>query len=133
MLVSLSGSFQTAPAFWLDPKNGVVYSVAVQTPQYRATSLDALLNTPVSAAQSGLTQQLSNVVQVAPDRQLAVVSHYNITPVVDVYASVEGRDLGSVSNQVQQLVDDMRPRLARGHHLPYPGQWRPFRSWLSDL
>jgi multidrug efflux pump subunit AcrB len=133
MLVSLSGSFQTAPAFWLDPKNGVVYSVAVQTPQYRVTSLDALLNTPVSAAQSGLTQQLSNVVQVAPDRQVAVVSHYNITPVVDVYASVEGRDLGSVSNQVQQLVDDMRPRLARGAQLAVRGQVQTMRSSFVGL
>src|SRR5882757_1225898 len=133
MLVSLSGSFQTAPAFWLDPKNGVVYNVAVQTPQYRVASLDALLNTPVSAAQGGLTQQLNNVVQVAPDRQLAVVSHYNITPVVDVYASVEGRDLGSVSRQVQQLVDDMRPRLARGALLAVRGQVETMRSSFIGL
>ncbi len=133
MLVTLSGSFQTAPAFWLDPKNGVVYNVAIQAPQYRVTSLDALLNTPVSATSDGQTQQMNNVVQIAPDHQLAVVSHYNIAPVIDVYASVEGRDLGSVSAQVQKQVDDMRPKLRRGAQLAVRGQVQTMRSSFAGL
>ena len=92
VLVSLAGSFQTAPAFWLNPQNGVVYQIAVQTPQYRVDSLDALLNIPVgtSVAAGGTTQLLGNLVEAKPGRSLAVVSRYNITPAIDVYVSVQG-------------------------------------------
>ena len=95
--MSLSSSFQTAPTFWLNPINGVVYQVAVTSPQYRVDSLDALLRTPVAssrggAAQAGGPQLLGNLVQVSPAVQPQVVSHFNITPVVDVYAAVQGRD-----------------------------------------
>ncbi|MGZ5276708.1 MAG: efflux RND transporter permease subunit, partial [Caldimonas sp.] len=91
VLVSLSGSSQTAPAFWLNPQNGVVYSIAVQTPQYRVDSLDSLLNVPVAGATgTGEPQLLRNLVEATPTSQLAVVSRYNILPAVDVYASVQG-------------------------------------------
>ena len=99
VLVSLSGSSQTAPAFWLNPQNGVVYQIAVQAPQYRVDSLDALLNMPVAGTGAGTaaaapTQLLGNLVEATPARQPAVVSRYNITPAVDVYVSVQGTDLG---------------------------------------
>ena len=103
VLVSLSGSSQTAPAFWLNPQNGVVYNVAVQTPQTSVDSLDTLLNMPVAGtgnAAAGNTQLLGNLVEVKPGRQLAVASRYNISPAVDVYVSVQGTDLASVAGKV---------------------------------
>ncbi|MFJ2986481.1 efflux RND transporter permease subunit [Collimonas sp. NPDC087041] len=141
VLVSLSGSFQTAPAFWLNPANGVVYNIAVQTPQYQVDNLDALLRTPVSAnsGASGLangaapTQLLSNLVQVAPAQQLADVSHYNVTPVVDLYVSAGGRDLGGVSGDVEKLVDQLRPSLPRGTHIVIRGQVDTMKSSFIGL
>ena len=141
VLVSLAGSFQTAPAFWLNPANGVVYNIAVQTPQYQVDSLDALLRTPVgssgaaAAAGSGAmpTQLLSNLVQVAPAAQLADVSHYNVTPVVDLYVSAEGRDLGGVSGDVEKLVDQLRAELPRGTHVVIRGQVDTMKSSFIGL
>jgi CzcA family heavy metal efflux pump len=138
LLVSLSGSFQTAPAFWLNPTNGVVYSVAVQTPQYQIDSLDSLLRTPVNPGSSApgsatSTQLLSNLVQVQPAQQLADVSHYNITPVIDLYVSVEGRDLGGVSGEVEKLVDTLRPNLPRGTHVVIRGQVETMKSSFIGL
>ena len=96
VLVSLSSSFQTAPSFWLDPQNGVSYSVAVQTPQYRLDSLQALENTPIGAARRGAAPQiLGNLVDDLDDRAAAEVSHYNAQPMINVYASADGRDLGA--------------------------------------
>jgi multidrug efflux pump subunit AcrB len=134
LLVSLSGSFQTAPAFWLNPANGIVYNVAVQSPQYRIDSVDALLRTPVNTAgRSSPAQLLSNLVQVAPERQLAVVSHYNITPVVDLYVSVDGRDLGAVAAEVQRLVDELRPSLPRGSQVVMRGQVQTMQTSFAGL
>ena len=92
VLISLSGSFQTAPNFWLNPKNGVTYQMAVQSPQYRMTSLDDLMAVPVDSAQGA--QLLGNLVQVHPVARPAVVNHWNVQPVIDVYASTQDRDLG---------------------------------------
>ena len=97
VLVSLSGSSQTSPAFWLNPQNGIVYSIAVQAPQYRVDSMDSLLNVPVSGsgAASAPPQLLGNLVEATQARQAAVVSRYNILPAIDVYASVQGTDLAA--------------------------------------
>ena len=145
VLLSLSGSFQTAPAFWLNPGNGVVYNVAVQAPQYRIDSVDALLRTPINAGGHGAAsapaaagapppgQMLSNLVQVTPERLLAVVSHNNITPVVDVYISVDRRDLGAVAAEVQALVDEVRPKLPRGSQVEIRGQVKTMQSSFVGL
>ncbi|MGA2552893.1 MAG: efflux RND transporter permease subunit [Burkholderiaceae bacterium] len=122
VLVSLSGSFQTAPAFWLDPKNGVVYNIAVQSPQYNINSLDTIMRTPVSAGSPAPTQLLGNLVTAKPQIQQAIVSHYDIRPVVDLYVSVKGRDLGSVANDIEKLVNDVKPKLARGAEIRIRGQ-----------
>jgi CzcA family heavy metal efflux pump len=139
VLISLSGSTQTAPAFWLNPANGVAYNLAVQTPQYQIDSLDALLNTPVRA-NSGVngdtstpSQLLSNLVQVKPANQMAVVSHYNITPVIDMFVSVQGRDLGGVADDVKKLVDELRPKLPRGAHIVIRGQVDTMNSSFVGL
>nr|HET7858949.1 efflux RND transporter permease subunit [Caldimonas sp.] len=138
VLVSLSGSSQTAPAFWLNPANGIVYSIAVQTPQYRVDSLDALLNVPVAAggggnANPGATQLLGNLVEATPARQAAVVSRYNILPAVDVFVGVQGTDLASVAAQVQALVDEARPKLPRGSQITLRGQVQTMQASFVGL
>lgn len=136
VLVSLAGSFQTAPAFWLNPQNGVVYQIAMQTPQYRVESLDALLNIPVgtsSAAAGGTTQLLGNLVEAKPARAVAVVTRYNITPSIDVFVSVQGTDLASVANKVQAQIDQMRPKLPRGSQLTMRGQVETMQSSFIGL
>ncbi|MBV8665389.1 MAG: efflux RND transporter permease subunit, partial [Burkholderiaceae bacterium] len=143
LLLSLSGSGQVSPGFWLNPTNGVVYNVAVQTPQYQIKDLDALLRTPVAAGvpanaagaagPAPVPQLLSNVVQVQPAHQLADVSHYNITPVIDLYVSVEGRDLGSVATEVRKLVADTEAKLPRGTHIVLRGQVETMKSSFIGL
>ncbi|MDB5847058.1 MAG: transporter, partial [Rhodoferax sp.] len=144
VLISLSGSSQTAPAFWLNPQNGVVYNIAVQTPQYQVDSLDALLNMPVgtgttpgagapAATGNASTQLLGNLVEVTPSQQAAVSSHYNILPAIDVYVSVQGTDLASVAKQVNALVDQMRPRLPRGSQVVLRGQVETMQSSFIGL
>ncbi len=136
VLISLSGSSQTAPAFWLNPVNGVVYSIAVQAPQYRFDSLDALLNMPVGAnapTAAGATQLLGNLVQVKPSRQPAIVSRYNILPAVDVYVSVQGTDLASVARRVNEEVDALRPKLPRGAQLVVRGQVQTMQDSFLGL
>lgn len=135
VLIALSGSSQTAPAFWLNPQNGVVYNIAVQSPQYKIDSLDALLNIPVGSpgAAAGAPQLLGNLVSAQAARQPLVVSHYDIRPVVDVFVSVQGTDLASVAGKVKTLVDDMRPRLSRGNQVTIRGQVQTMQSSFIGL
>ena len=124
VLVSLSSSFQTAPSFWLDPKNGVSYNVAVQAPQYRIDSLQALENIPVTAEGNAAAPQiLGNLVfQISTVARPASISHYNVQPMINVYAAVSGRDLGSVGEEITKLVDGIRNELPRGSRIHIRGQ-----------
>ena len=122
VLVSLSGSFQTAPNFWLNTANGVSYQVAVQSPQYRVTSLQDLMNTPVNNPATPNSQLLSNLVQLTPVSRPAVVSHYNVLPVIDVYASTQDRDLGGVARDIDKVLAPFRQHLPRGTQLTVRGQ-----------
>jgi CzcA family heavy metal efflux pump len=134
LLVSLSSSFQTAPAFWLDPKNGVSYNVAVQTPQYRVDTYQALLNTPVTSAIPGApTQILGNLATSSTTARPAVVNHYNVQRMINVYASVNGRDLGGVSDEVVKLVNDIEPKLPRGSHIVIRGQVQTMKNSFQGL
>ncbi|RFB68043.1 MULTISPECIES: efflux RND transporter permease subunit [unclassified Herbaspirillum] len=140
VLIALSGSSQTTPAFWLNPQNGVVYNVAVQSPQYRVDSLDALLNIPVGAGGAATatgaptnTQLLGNLVEVKPARQQAISSRYNILPAIDVYVSVQGTDLASVAGKVEKLVAEMRPKLPRGSQVVVRGQVQTMQSSFIGL
>ena len=133
LLATTAGTTQTSPGFWLDPANGVVYNLAAQSPQYQIDSVDALLRTPVRTASGSSSQLLSNLVSVAPAAQLAVVSRFNLTPAVDVFVSVQGRDLGSVAVKINALVDDMRPQLPRGSAVAVRGQARTMRSSFVEL
>jgi CzcA family heavy metal efflux pump len=135
VLIALSGSSQTAPAFWLNPNNGVVYNIVVQAPQYEVDSFNALLNIPIGAtgANAGPTQLLGNVVEAQQARQLPIVSRYNISPAIDVFVSVQGTDLASVARQVQAAVDEIRPRLSRGSQVAVRGQVETMQSSFVGL
>jgi len=134
VLVPLSGSFQTAPAFWLNPKNGIAYNISVQTPQYNIDSLDTLLQIPVGNGNANTsTQLLSNLVTVNSARQLAVVSRYDIAPVVDLYVSVSGRDLGSVASEVRKAVDQISSELPKGSKVTIRGQVQTMQSSFIGL
>jgi CzcA family heavy metal efflux pump len=134
VLVSLSSSFQTAPAFWLDPKNGVEYSVAVQEPQYRVDSYQALQNTPISGSSPGATPQiLGNLVQTHTTARPAEVSHYATQPMINVYAAVSGRDLGSVSDEVEKRVQGVEKELPKGSHIVIRGQVQTMKGSFTGL
>jgi multidrug efflux pump subunit AcrB len=134
VLVSLSSSFQTAPNFWLDPKNGVSYSVAVQTPQYRIDSLQALQNTPVTGASVGVTPQiLGNLVTTSTVARPASISHYNVQPMINIYAAVNGRDLGAVAKDVAKLTKEAEKQLPRGSHLVTRGQVQTMNTSFFGL
>lgn len=136
LLISLSSSYQTTPTQWLNPANGNVYNVAVQTRQHELGSLDALLATPVDApatAEARAPQRLGDVARVAPTAQAAVVSRRNLTPVIDLLVGVDGRDLGRTYADVEKLIDAVRPRLPRGSEITVRGQITALHQAYSEL
>jgi len=134
VLISLSGSFQTASNFWLNPRNGVSYNIAIQTPQYRMTSLQDLMNTPVTGASSQTAPQvIGNLVQLSPVARPAVVNHYNVQPVIDVYASTQGRDLGGVASDIMKALKPFQDHLPRGTRIVVRGQIETMESSFFGL
>ena len=133
LLVSLSGSFQTQPTFWLNRENGVTYNVVVQTPEYRVDSLQALMNIPIAAPGAPAPQVLGNLATVTPGVTPAVISHYNIQPVIDVYASVQGRDLGGVARDTRKIVAEYEKKLPRGSRIVMRGQVETMTSSFAGL
>ena len=137
LLLALSGSFQTSPSFFLDPKNGVTYNVAIQTPQYGLDSLAALQSLPVpgnSAARpvSGSAtagaqppvQVLGSLASITPGSEMGTVSHYDVQPVLDIFANVDGTDLGTVTRAVEAKIalHEKNGELPRGSHFDLRGQ-----------
>ncbi|RQR45778.1 AcrB/AcrD/AcrF family protein [Burkholderia sp. Bp9140] len=135
MLISLSGSSQTTPSFWINPRTGVQYPLQIQTPQYDISSIDDLLGTPISASgRTGMPLQLlGNLVQIHPVASPAVITHYNIRPAIDLYVSVEGRDLGAVAGEIDRIVSDARATLPRGTDLTMRGQVETMRTSYLGL
>jgi multidrug efflux pump subunit AcrB len=133
MLVSLSGSFQTAPSFWVDPKSGTQYQVATQTPQYRLETLNDLGNTPMSGGINGSTQLLSNLASIHRSVGPAVVSHYNATPAIDIFGSVDGADLGYVSAQINKIVAEAKKDLPKGSSVVVRGQVQTMKASFNGL
>ena len=134
LLVSLSSSFQTSPTFWLDPKNGVSYNVAVQSPQYRVDTYQALENTPVTGSAPNVPPQiLGNLVNISTTARQAEISHYNVQPMINVYAAVDGRDLGAVSEEVIKHVNAIRSELPRGSHIEVRGQVQTMNASFTGL
>ena len=163
MMMSLTGSGTVAPNYWLNWSNGIQYSIAVQTPQYRIDSLDALLRTPIASpdhssggegsadstigaspsgaslaygnpgAMGGSTQLLSNLVNVERGYTPVIVNHYNVWPVFDIYANVDRRDLGGVGAQVEKIMHEEEPHLPRGTFFDLRGQVETMKSSFFRL
>jgi multidrug efflux pump subunit AcrB len=136
LLVSLSGSFQTTPTFFLNWQNGVSYNLATQTPQYRIQSLQDIQNIPISTptTRPGI---LADVASIRRSSEMAVLSHYNIRRVVDLYGALQDRDLGAVGRDVARVVDANRPLLPRGSFITVRGQlhtmWTSYLGLLAGL
>ena len=122
ILGALAGSQQTSPNFWVDPKNGVSYQVNAQAPQYQVNSLDALRDLPVLGGTTGQAQILANVATISRSKTSPVIDHYDIRPVINIYANVDGKDLGYVADHVKALVDASRKDLPKGSLLNIRGQ-----------
>jgi multidrug efflux pump subunit AcrB len=134
MLVSLSGSFQTAPAFWLNPKNGVSYTISTQMPQYDLDSLDALRNLPVTGANGNKPPQiLGALATFARGSGSGVASHYNAQPVIDIFATVEDRDLAAVAKEVTKIVAAQSQHLPKGSQLIARGQMQTMQTSFKGL
>ena len=133
LLISLSGSFQTSPTFWLNPRTGVSYSIVTQTPQYRMDSLQDLQNIPVTAGTQAKPQILGSLASINRGTGMAVVSHYDIQPVIDIFGAVQGRDLGGVAREIDKIVHDAEKELPRGSSLLVRGQIKTMRSSYVGL
>jgi multidrug efflux pump subunit AcrB len=134
LLVSLSGSFQTSPTFWVDPKNRVSYQIATQTPQYRADTLQDLENVPVTGASlNSPSSILANVASLQRGTGTAVVSHYDIQPVLDIFGSIQGRDLGGVSRDINRILEKTQSQLPRGSQVVMRGQVQTMNASFIGL
>ena len=173
LLVALSGSFQTTPNYYLDPRNGVSYNVAIQSPQYRMDNLAELESLPItsSATEAAMTQSsgspstgapgasplgsvgpaqaaaaataapgaprpvqvLANVASIVPGMEQGEISHYDVQPVIDIYSSVEGTDLGSVTRKMEKIVANHEKDLPRGSRFIFRGQSETMYSSYLDL
>ncbi|HEY1946027.1 MAG TPA: efflux RND transporter permease subunit [Bryobacteraceae bacterium] len=132
VLVSLSGSFQTTPTFWLNPRNGVSYNVSTQTPQPEVSSLQDLKNIPLTVG-GGSQQILAGLANFQRGTGPASVSHYNIAPVIDIFAGVQGTDLADVSRQVDQVIARNKKNVVRGTQVVVRGQVETMRTSFIGL
>jgi multidrug efflux pump subunit AcrB len=137
ILNTLSGSAQTAPMFFLNKGNGVNYTLVAQTPQYKLQSLQDIENIPISSPTATTSGVLADVATIKRSQEMSAVDHYNIRRVVDIYASVQGRDLGAVGTEVTKIVHDSEKLLPRGSFLNIRGQLdtmqTSYRNLLSGL
>ena len=117
---SLSGSFKVAPTFWINPKNGVAYPIVAQTPQYWLDSVSSLENIPASAQDA--SQIVGGLATLKREMSPAVVSHYAVQPVIDIFATNNERDLGAVSADIQRILDETAKDLPRGSSVVMRGQ-----------
>jgi multidrug efflux pump subunit AcrB len=142
MLYALAGSGQATPNYWLNPQNGVNYSVVVQTPQYRMDSVEALKSIPVTGgsasavalSNAGISPQLlNNLAQVEHTTSPSVTNHYNVQPVFDVFVNVRRRDLGGVSTDIERILDKYRKQLPPGVQLTVRGQVKSMHESFTGL
>jgi CzcA family heavy metal efflux pump len=133
LLVSLSGSLQTTPSYWLNPKNAVAYSLVAQTPQYRIQTLQDLQSIPITGAGTQRPEILADVASIKRSQEMAVISHYNVQRVVDIYGAVRDRDLGAVGRDIQRVVNAHRSALPRGSQLSIRGQIGTMQAAYTSL
>lgn len=134
LLITLSGSFQTAPSFWIDPRTGTQYNVATQAPQYRMQSLNDLQTIPISNLVGGSSSQLlANLASFRRSVGPAVVSHYNATPAIDIYGAIQDADLGYVAGEVQRIIDAAAKDAPKGSHVELHGQVETMKASFNGL
>src|SRR5579864_3259355 len=133
LLISLSASGQVAPNQWLDPENGVNYQVAAQTPQYKIDTFDAMQRTPITAGAGGAKQLLYNLARLKRNNSPEIESHYDIQPVIDIFASPDQRDLGGLAADIEGIIAKMRPALPRGTTIDLRGQVDTMRTSFTRL
>jgi multidrug efflux pump subunit AcrB len=133
MVVNLAGSSQVAPTFWLNPANGVSYPVVIQTPQYNIDSLNDLANVPISPANANSQQVLGSVASFNRTAKSALVSQYDIQPMVQIHAATQGLDLGTVSKAIQRVIHETQAQQPKGSKVVMLGQVRTMEKAFSGL
>jgi CzcA family heavy metal efflux pump len=133
LLVTLSGSGQIKPNFWLNTQNGVSYPIVAQMPQYRIDTISDLVNLPVTSAKTTTPQYLGGLARITPGPSPGVVSHYNVQPVIDIYGAVQGRDLGAVSGDINRILQTTRKDVPRGSYVAVRGQVHTMTDAYSQL
>jgi multidrug efflux pump subunit AcrB len=133
MLTTLSGSSQSAPTYWLDPANGVSYAVSIQTPQRDIDTITGLKNIPVTSSGAAGTQLVGGLANIERTNSNVVVSHYNVQPVIDIFATPQGRDLGAVASDIQKVVHETAPDLPKGASVALRGQVSTMTSAYQQL
>ncbi len=117
VLISYSTSSEVSPSFWLDRKNGIPYLISIQTPKYKINSADALMLMPVSSSELKHSQLLTNLAKLERRETVGVANHFNVQPVFDIYANVQGRDLGGVATDIYKIIDEIKARLSPGNEI----------------
>jgi multidrug efflux pump subunit AcrB len=133
MLTTLSGSSQSAPTYWLNPANGVSYAVSIQTPQRDIESMTGLKNIPVTSSGTGAAQLVGGLANVERTNSNALVSHYNVQPVIDIFATPQGRDLGTLAADIQKVIQQTAPDLPKGASVALRGQVSTMTSAYQQL
>ena len=139
LLITLSGSAQVHPNFWLNSENGVSYPIVAQMPQYRVDTMSDLINVPVGASEANASteanslQYLGGLAQITPGPSPGVVSHYNVQPVIDIYGAVQGRDLGALSADIDRLLEQTRKDVPHGSYVVLRGQVHTMTTAYSQL
>jgi len=129
----LSGSTQLTPQFFLNPKNGVTYNIVAETPQYQIQSLQDLQNIPLTSSTAKRPEILADIATIGRSAETPIITHFNVRRTLDIYASVQDRDLGSVSKQVQKIVDKNKPSLTRGNFVRVRGQVESMNESYTGL
>jgi multidrug efflux pump subunit AcrB len=133
LLVTLSGSGQVRPNYWLNTKNGVSYPIVAQIPQYRIDRMSDLINVPITSSNAKAFQYLGGLVDITPGPSAGVVSHYNVQPVIDIFGATQGRDLGAISRDIKRILHDTRKDLPRGSYAVLRGQVQTMTTAYSQL
>jgi multidrug efflux pump subunit AcrB len=133
LLITLSGSGQVRPNFWLNTKNGVSYPIVAQMPQYRIDTMTDLQNVPITAVNMKVPQYLGGLARITPGPSAGVVSHYNVQPVIDIYGAAQGRDLGSIARDINRILQETHKDVPRGSFVLLSGQVQTMTSAYSEL
>jgi multidrug efflux pump subunit AcrB len=133
LLVTLSGSGQVKPNFWLNESNSVSYPIVVQTPQYRIDTMSDLANVPITSPKTKTPQYLGGLADITVGPSDAVVSHYNAQPVIDIYGATQGRDLGAVAADINRIISGAKKDVPRGSYVALRGQVQTMTSAYSQL